>query len=122
MDLSICVYVYVCTCVCVYVCVYTYVRLHPCLSYVHVKTQYILRVCMCVCVCLQAGHFERLISIEISEQIAELARKRFANDKNVEIITVFSLGVETNVETRRVNPTPKPYTRNPIPYTPNFKP
>lgn len=33
------------------------------------------------------AHFSRLVSIEISSQIADLARKRFANDKNVEILT-----------------------------------
>ena len=33
------------------------------------------------------GHFERLISIEISDQIAELARKRFSKNTNVEILT-----------------------------------
>ena len=33
------------------------------------------------------AHFSRLVSIEISSQIPDLARKRFANDKNVEILT-----------------------------------
>lgn len=33
------------------------------------------------------AHFARLVSIEISEQIAELARQRFKDDLNVEILT-----------------------------------
>jgi hypothetical protein len=33
------------------------------------------------------GHFDRLVSIEISAQIADLARQRFAKDPNVEILT-----------------------------------
>ena len=33
------------------------------------------------------GHFTRLVSIEISAQIAENARRRFADDRHVEIVT-----------------------------------
>ena len=39
------------------------------------------------------AHFKRLVSIEISAQIAEMARKRFSKDKNVEILVGDSLSL-----------------------------